>query len=96
MNSMGLILNLNSNMVNEVISTISSLFIHLLFFSRKGFKHTKTQIKQRSTNKTKISEQKTAIFRQIEGRMFCAEKLQRGGKSLVLRFGASCAFKIFS
>ena len=91
MNSMGLILNSNSNIVNEVISTISSLFIHLLFFSRKGFKHTKTQIKQRSTNKTKISEQKTT-----EVTIFCARKLQRGVKSFILHSRASCAFKIFS
>ena len=29
------------------------------FFLQKNFKHTKTQIKPKSTNKTKLSEQKT-------------------------------------
>ena len=42
-----------SSLVYEVIGTIS------IFFLQKIFKHTKTQIKPKSTNKTKLSEQKT-------------------------------------
>ena len=52
-----------NSIVNEVIRTISSLFI---FFLRKDFKRTKTRHKQKPANKTKISKQKTAkatIFR---------------------------------
>ena len=43
-----------SNIVNEVIRTISSLFIYSLFILQKIFKRTKTQIKQTSTNRTRI------------------------------------------
>ena len=49
------------SIVNEVIRTISSLY----FISRKDFECTKTRQKQKRTNKTKLSEQKTtkaAIF----------------------------------
>ena len=52
-----------NSIVNEVIRTISSLFI---FFLRKHFNRTKTRHKQKPTNKTKLSEQsatKATIFR---------------------------------
>ena len=45
-----------SSIVNEAIKTISSQFI--IFFFRKGFQRTKTQIKPKPTNKTKTNEQK--------------------------------------
>ena len=48
------------------------------------------QIKQKPTNKTKKSEQKT-----IKAIIFCAGKLLSEEKSFVLHFGAFCAFKIF-
>ena len=44
-----------SAVVIEAIRTISGLFI----FLTKGFKRTKAQIKQKPTNKTKLSKQKT-------------------------------------
>ena len=52
-------------------------------FLRKNFKRTKMQIKTKSTNKTKLSKQKTtkAVF-------FGTQKLLRGGKLFILRFGA--------
>ena len=46
-----------SSIVNEIIRTISSLFI--IFFLRKNFKLKKMQIKQKPTNKTKTGKQKT-------------------------------------
>ena len=52
-----------SSIANEVISSISSL---LIIFLRKDFERTKTRHKQKPTNKTKLSEQKTTkatIFR---------------------------------
>ena len=61
-----------------------------MFFLGKDFKRTKTQIKPKSTNKTKISEHwttKTTIFR--------AQKLLRRWKSFVLRFDTFCTLKIF-
>ena len=45
---------------------LSGQFQTCLFFLRKDFKHTKTQIKPKPNNKTKISEQKATkatIFR---------------------------------
>ena len=42
------------------------------FFLQKNFKHTKTQIKPKSTNKTKLCEQKTR-----KATSFCAQKLLR-------------------
>ena len=48
------------------------------------------QIKQKPTNKTKTSEQKT-----IKATIFCAGKLLNEGKSLILHFGAFCALKSF-
>ena len=50
-------------------------------FLRKDFERTKTQIKTKPTNKTKLSEQKTT-----QATIFCAEKLLRGGKFVILRF----------
>ena len=44
-----------------------------LFLLRKDFKSTKTLIKQKSTNKTKLSEEKT-----IRATIFCAQKLLGG------------------
>ena len=41
-----------SSIVNEVIGTISSLFIFVL---RKNFNRTKTSHKQKPTDKTKLS-----------------------------------------
>ena len=46
----------------------------LFFVLRKDVKRTKTQIKQKSTNKTKISEQKTRKATTI----FRPQKLLRG------------------
>ena len=43
-----------SSIVNEFIKTISSRFIYLFIYLRKDFKCTKTQIKRKPTNKTKI------------------------------------------
>ena len=68
-----------SSIVNELVKTISSLFI--IFFLRKNVKRTKTQIKQKPTNKIKTSEQKIA-----KATVFCAQKLLRGEESLVFRF----------
>ena len=53
----------------------------LFFFLRKNVKRTKTQIKQKPTNKIKTSEQKIA-----KATVFCAQKLLRGEESLVFRF----------
>ena len=64
--------------VYKVIRTISSQFI---FFLRKDFKRTKTQIKPKPTNKTKTSKQKT-----IKAIFFCAQKVLRGGEVVILRF----------
>ena len=55
-----------SSIVNEVIRTIR--------FLRKIFERTKMQIKQKPTNKTKTSKQKTT-----KATVFCAQKLLRGG-----------------
>ena len=52
-----------SSIVNEVIKTIFCLFI---FFIGKILQHKKAQNMQKETNKTKVSEQKTAkatVFR---------------------------------
>ena len=54
-----------SSIVNEVIKTI-------LFFFTKNVKHTKTQIKPKPTNKTKISKQKTT-----KATIFCAKTSKR-------------------
>ena len=66
-----------SSTVNEVIKTILSQF----FFLRKNFKRTKTQIKSKPTNKTKLSKQKTT-----KATSFCAQKLLTGGKLVILHF----------
>ena len=58
--------------MNKAIKIIS-------IFLTKNFKHTKTQIKPKPTNKTKTSEQKT-----IKATVFHAQKLLRGGKSFAL------------
>ena len=52
-------------------------------FLRKNFKRTKMQIKTKPTNKTKLSKQKTA-----KAVVFGTQKLLRGGKLFILRFGA--------
>ena len=52
-----------------------------VYFLRKDLERTKTQIKPKPTNKTKISEQK-----QQRQTRFRAEKLLRGGKLFILRF----------
>ena len=59
-----------SSIVNEVIRTIR--------FLRKNFERTKTQIKQKRTNKTKTSEQKPT-----KATVFGAQKLLRGRGSLL-------------
>ena len=74
-----------SSIVNEAIRT------SLLIFLQKDFKRTKKQIKQKPTNKTKTSKQKT-----IKATTFHTEKVLRGQKLFVLCFGAFCAFTIFS
>ena len=53
----------------------------ILFFLQKKFERTKTQIKPKPTNKTKLNEQKTT-----KATIFCAEKLLRGGKLFLLHF----------
>ena len=63
----------------------------LLFFLRKDFERTKTQIKPKPTNKTKTSEQKTT-----KATFFRAQKLLRGGKLVILRFGTFFTLKFFS
>ena len=62
----------------------------LLFFLRKDFERTKTQIKPKPTNKTKTSEQKTT-----KATFFRAQKLLRGGKLVILRFGTFFYAQIF-
>ena len=64
--------SLNS-IVNQVIKTISSLFI----FLTKKIKRTKTQIKPKSTYKIKISKQKTT-----KATVFRAQKLLGGRNCL--------------
>ena len=59
-------------------------FKPVYFFLRKNFKRTKTQIMPKPTNKIKLSEQKTT-----KATIRFAEKLLRGGKLFVLRFGPS-------
>ena len=49
-----------------LLSTILSQFI---FFLRKNFERTKTRHKQKRTNKTKLSEQKTT-----KATIFCVHK----------------------
>ena len=51
------------------------------FFLRKDFERTKTQIKPRPTNKTKISKQKAT-----KAARFCAQNILRGEKLFILRF----------
>ena len=58
----------------SVVLIVSSIYL----FLRKDFERTKTQIKQKPTNKTKISEQKTT-----NTTIFGAEKLLRRWKSFV-------------
>ena len=61
------------------------------FFLRKNFKRTKTQIKPKSTNETKISEQKTT-----KATIFLAQKILRERKLFVLSFSTFFKLKIFS
>ena len=63
-----------SSIVNEVIRTISIFF-------KKNFSNTKTRHKQKTTNKTKISEQKTA-----KATILRIQKLLRGPKILYSLF----------
>ena len=67
-----------SSIINEVIRTISDL---LTFLLRKNLERTKMQIKPKTTNKTKISEQKAT-----KATSFCTQKLLRGGKLFMLLF----------
>ena len=60
---------------------LSGQYWPCLFFLRKKFERTKTQIKPKPTNKTKLNEQKTT-----KATIFCAEKLLRGGKLFLLHF----------
>ena len=62
------------------IETLFTIVEHVKI--RKNFKRTKAQIKPKPTNKIKLSKQKTT-----EVTIFCAEKLLRGVKLFVLRFG---------
>ena len=71
-------------------SSIVNEFIRTFFFLRKSFERTKTQINQKPIYKTKASEQKT-----IKATIFRAEKLLRGGKLFILRFGAFLRPKLF-
>ena len=75
-----------SSRVYEAIRTISSQFISL-FFLRKDFERTKTQIKPKPTNKNKSKRTKSKVT------IFRAQKLLRGSD---LRFVAFCTLKIFS
>ena len=67
---------------------LSRQFKASLFFLKKDFERTKTQISQNQPTKAKISEQKS-----MKATVFlCAQKLLRGW----LGFGAFCTLKIFS
>ena len=83
-----------SNIVNEVIRTISSLFIYSLFILQKIFKRTKTQIKQTSTNRTRIITQKKQQRQQFFSRRKSSKRMEI--IFFFLRFGASFTPKIFS
>ena len=52
-----------------------------VFFLRKKFKRTKTQIKPKPTNKTKLSEQKAT-----KATVFQDLKISERGKWVLLRF----------
>ena len=59
---------------------LSRQFKASLFFLKKDFERTKTQISQNQPTKAKISEQKS-----MKATVFlCAQKLLRGGWALVL------------
>ena len=63
---------------------LSGLFytcLFIYFFLLKNFKRTKTQIKQKPTNKTKLSKQKTT-----KATIFRAEKLLRERELVILLF----------
>ena len=63
---------------------LSGLFytcLFIFFFLLKNFKRTKTQIKQKPTNKTKLSKQKTT-----KATIFRAEKLLRERELVILLF----------
>ena len=63
---------------------LSGLFytcLFIYFFLLKNFKRTKTQIKPKPTNKTKLSKQKTT-----KATIFRAEKLLRERKLVILLF----------
>ena len=74
------------SIVNEVIRTISNLFI---FFLQKDFERAKTR-------KSQLTKQKQVNSKQQRQQVFRAKKLLRGGKSFVLRFGSSFTLKVFS
>ena len=63
----------------------------LFFFLRKDFERTKTQIKPKPTNKTETRKQKTT-----KATFFRAQKLLRGGKLVILRFGTFFTLNFFS
>ena len=65
-----------SNIVNEVIRTISSLFIYSLFILQKIFKRTKTQIKQTSTHRTRIITQKKQQRQQFFSRRKTSKRME--------------------
>ena len=62
-----------SSIVNEAINTISS---RIIFFLRKDFERTKTQINQHQPTKTKISKQKTT-----KATVFCTHKTVEEGRN---------------
>ena len=70
---------------------LSGQYLVCLFFFTKRFKCKKTQIKQKPTNNTKTSKQKT-----INATLFCAVKPLREVKWFILRFGDFFKIKIFS
>ena len=73
--SIGRLIDLDaSSIVNEIIRTI-------LIFLQKNFERTKTQIKQKSTNKTKTSKKKNN-----KGNNFSRRKTSKSGKVVYFEF----------
>ena len=71
-----------SSIVNEAINTISS---RIIFFLRKDFERTKTQINQHQPTKTKISKQKTT-----KATVFCTHKTVEEGRNRSKRVEIIC------
>ena len=60
---------------------LSGQFSTYLFFLRKLLQH-----KKRITSKKKLTKQKQANIKQQKQQFFCAQKVHKRGKLLVLRF----------